>query len=76
MPAATAPVAAPAAISTATSQILRTRSAKPMAVLLLIGRRAARDFAAVTFLNGREGDISIGWTQNREIESVEGANLA
>ena len=46
MPAATAPVAAPAAISTAASQILRTRIAKPMAVLLLIGRRAARDFAA------------------------------
>src|SRR4051794_15468098 len=46
MPAATAPVAAPTAISTAASQTPRTRSAKPMAVLLLIGRRAARDFAA------------------------------
>src|SRR5438132_10069166 len=51
----TAPVAAPAAISTAASQILRTRSAKPVAVLLLIGRRAARDFPSELMPTSRHG---------------------
>src|SRR5271168_3858474 len=57
---ATAPVASPAAISTAASQILRTRSAKPMAVLLLIGRRAARDFAA-------DDPVFVGVTRHRPL---------
>jgi hypothetical protein len=42
MPAATAPVAEPTAISTAARQILRPRSAKPMAVLLELGKVLSR----------------------------------
>src|ERR1700726_1969366 len=45
---------------TAASQILRTRSAKPMAVLLLIGRRAARDFAA-------DDPVFVGVTRHRPL---------
>src|ERR1700719_4936277 len=47
-------------IRTAASQIPRTRSAKPMAVLLLIGRRAARDFAA-------DDPVFVGVTRHRPL---------